>query len=419
MSDPMEEEDGVDYEEEDEEEQDEVPDVVDMGQLESQGLQIVELDDEQQEGPLEEDDDENSENEEQEDDDIMMIEPERCDAIKILKAHTSPVHALAVHPSDSSLLVSGGEDDTAYIWNWHEATVRHTLKGHTDTVISACFCFKGQFVITGGMEGCVKLWDCESGKEVKSLTDLSDGIEWVLSHPEGPIFFAGGTGGQSAMWNTKGDCVRTFWGHGDKVTCGALSGDGRVLITGSADGSVKVFSPTSGEVMHTIEKGTAAGITGEEVTCLATSPQHEKTAIAGYIDGVMVWFDPKTGKVFKVLTDHKASIESISISNSLPLFASGDSQGELCVWDMDRQAMRYRISVGGPIPKTLWMNEKLFYVTATGAAIVRDGRTKEDTDTITFLGHRSVIQNAVVAKDPPCLITCSDDNDIQVYNLVR
>eukprot|EP01006_Ploeotia_vitrea_P013416 TRINITY_DN35133_c0_g1_i1.p1 TRINITY_DN35133_c0_g1~~TRINITY_DN35133_c0_g1_i1.p1 ORF type:complete len:426 (-),score=60.34 TRINITY_DN35133_c0_g1_i1:127-1404(-) len=425
MSAPME-DDGVDYEEEvEEDEEEDVPDVIDMNDLEAQGLQPVDVDALAPDGPEEEDDDNEDEEPEKSNEDtdeqstgIVLMEPERCDAIRILKGHTSPVHSLALNPT-SSLLVSGGEDDTAYVWDWQKGDMVHTLKGHTDTVISTAFSFDGKLIITGSMEGCVKIWDAESGNEVCSMTDLSDGVEWIIAHPKGPIVFGGGSAGQSCMWNTKGECMQTFWGHADKVTCGSLSGDGRLLVTGSSDGTVKVFSPQSGEVLHTIDKESAKNISGEEISCLATTAQNAEVLIVGLVDGTMIWLNPKNGKVYKAVQEHQNSVETIDFSPTQPLMASGDADGTIIVWDTATQNVRYKLALGEPVPKLLWVDEKLVYVSINGAAFMRDGRTKDDVDTITWLGHKAAIQNAVVTREPPCVITCGDDNDIQVYSYAK
>ena len=55
--------------------------------------------------------------------------------------HKGPVYAIANHPTDACLFMSGGGDDLAFIFD--QNGVRHTLAGHTDSVIAVGFNFDG------------------------------------------------------------------------------------------------------------------------------------------------------------------------------------------------------------------------------------------------------------------------------------
>ena len=66
--------------------------------------------------------------------------------------------------------------------------------------------------------------------------------------------FAGSSDGQACMWNFKGECMQLFAGHSDKVSCGALTLDGRQLVTGSADHTVRLFNPKTAETVHAFDK---------------------------------------------------------------------------------------------------------------------------------------------------------------------
>ena len=76
--------------------------------------------------------------------------------------HTDAVHSLCQHP-ELPLVVSGGEDDLAFLWQYPECTTKHVLRGHSDTVAACAFSFDGQVVVTGSLDGVIKLWDVESG----------------------------------------------------------------------------------------------------------------------------------------------------------------------------------------------------------------------------------------------------------------
>jgi WD40 repeat protein len=50
------------------------------------------------------------------------------------------------------------------------------------------------------------------------------------------------------MWNAdNGQFMQSFFGHHDSVTCGRFTPDGKGLVTGSLDGTVRMWNPRSGE----------------------------------------------------------------------------------------------------------------------------------------------------------------------------
>ncbi len=74
-------------------------------------------------------------------------------------------------------------------------------------------------------------------------------MQWLAWHPKGNILLAGTESGSAWMWLTaNGTCLQVFSGHeiGQVCTCGGFTPDGKRAVTGSADGSVRVWNPKTG-----------------------------------------------------------------------------------------------------------------------------------------------------------------------------
>jgi ribosome assembly protein SQT1 len=172
--------------------------------------------------PMDEDDD---------DGDIGGLEGEvvwEDNSIQQFSAHEGPVYAVAVHPT-VPLAVSGGGDDTGYIWDVTDGEVVVKLTGHTDSVSAVGFSNDGEMVSTGGMDGRVRVWRRIGKEDYKTwefLTELQgpdevmvrpfpviigastttncyDTSQWLRWHPKGTVLLAGSNDCTVWLWQRK------------------------------------------------------------------------------------------------------------------------------------------------------------------------------------------------------------------------
>jgi ribosome assembly protein SQT1 len=87
--------------------------------------------------------------------------------------HPHALFAIAAHPVDPNLIVSGGADDVAYLWRADTGEELVRLTGHTDSVSAVGWSFDGELVATGGMDGRVRIW-----RRVPPAAGAPAGSEW-------------------------------------------------------------------------------------------------------------------------------------------------------------------------------------------------------------------------------------------------
>jgi WD40 repeat protein len=152
--------------------------------------------------------------------------------VQVFNKHSGPVYSIKVNPVDPRIVITGGGDDVAVIWNREDGNVLYTLSGHQDSVVSVDFSFDGKYAATGGYDGVVKIWDVATGNLVQNLEGPSQEVEWVCWHKKGNVVLAGSGDGTVWMWlATTGECMHVFAGHEDGVTCGSFTGSGKVCYT--------------------------------------------------------------------------------------------------------------------------------------------------------------------------------------------
>ncbi|MBR8827065.1 MAG: Hsp70 family protein [Gomphosphaeria aponina SAG 52.96 = DSM 107014] len=142
---------------------------------------------------------------------------------------------------DGQTLVSCG-DKTVNVWNYKTPRLLHTKIIHLDLVTNIAISPDGQTLATsGGMQDqTIKLWHLSSGEllntfSLKSLTS-------TLTFSPGGDLLVSANGKNINFWEVEtGKLHHTILAQGANIICLAFSPDGEKLVSGSADGIIKVW----------------------------------------------------------------------------------------------------------------------------------------------------------------------------------
>lgn len=103
--------------------------------------------------------------------------------IRHYHGHLSGVFSLAMHPT-LDLLISGGRDCVARVWDIRTKHEVHVLSGHENTVGSIITHSVDPQVVTGSYDHTVKLWDIVSGRSMMTLTHHKKAVRSLVAHKQ-------------------------------------------------------------------------------------------------------------------------------------------------------------------------------------------------------------------------------------------
>jgi len=326
------------------------------------------------------------------------------------------VYSLSIHPTAPEIILSGGGDDRSFLWNLNTGAVLFGLSGHKDSVTSTGFSFDGKLCATSSLDATIKLWKVETGELVSTLEGPSEGIDWLRWHSKGNVVLGGSGDGSCWMWLSNGTCMQVFSGHSGSVTCGAFISNGKQVLTGSDDATVRLWDPKTGKCTFTFS---GHGFHEGGLTSVAVSRQNEAMVLTASTDSTAKLINCESCKVFGSFSGHSASVESVDFCSTHPLVATGSLDKTTHIWDLTTLQMRQTFHHTDEIVKVLWHPSLPLLITGCvdGTMSLWDGRSNISAPAHVFTGHSNIILDFALSRDGRTLISSSDDHTCRVFQL--
>lgn len=184
-------------------------------------------------------------------DDDLDMEEIVDDSIGCFTCHEDAVLCCDVS-HDDRLVVTGGQDDKAFVWDAATQKTVFTIDGHKDSVVAVKFNKNSTLLATGDYSGFIQVWNNEGQR----LYDYEvDDLNWMLWHPIAEnVLLAGTTSGDAWMWKlskTNPQC-KTIYSPGSSNVTAKIFDDGKRIVMGYENGSVSIWDLKSIEVLGSI-----------------------------------------------------------------------------------------------------------------------------------------------------------------------
>ncbi|MFK5894519.1 MAG: WD40 repeat domain-containing protein [Pseudomonadota bacterium] len=203
------------------------------------------------------------------------------------------INAIAFHP-EGTLLAYAGENGKIYITDAKNPNKTNfildpaifTDKDDIDSnaVYALAFSPDGHFLISGGQDKTVKIWDTKSWELKRVLQGHASNVETVIFSPDNQSLASGGTDGQIFLWQTSnGKVQQNLLGHQGKVSTLAFVEQGKRLVSGGADADLRLWDVESGRLLREFEGHTA------QISALVAAPNSNTIYSAAYDNRLLEW----------------------------------------------------------------------------------------------------------------------------------
>ena len=241
-------------------------------------------------------------------------------------------------------------------------------------------------------------------------------IGGVAYSPDGKLLSSGSADRSIKIWDAQSGSLKRTLEDTAFVRSVCFSPDGKYLVSGSDDGLVKIWDVKKG-----IELRVFSGHTGR-VNCVCFSPNGKHLASASDDKTIRIW-SVKSGDLLESLTGHAAAVECVDFSPDGKRLASvtffGDSS--IKIWDAQNGSLLKTLSSSGDFFRSVKFSpdgDRL----ATAGGKGRDGMVslwnpRLGTKLKSFRGHETTARSIAFSPSGAVLASASEDNNLKLWNV--
>lgn len=238
--------------------------------------------------------------------------------------------------TQTSFFVAGYHDGSARLWEiWSQSCVA-VYNGHLDGITAICALNETLFV-TGSADNSLRLWDsseavhCFQSRE-SACEDVETGssCDYDAALPQTPV-----PSDEHVMchWDKKlaREVVleervskKLYTGHADTVSCVSRLNADILFVSGSLDGSARIWSVESGTCLRIL--------TDHEKGITSISAIDEVTFLTGSKDNTVKAWDVPRGACLRTYTGHRAHVTSISVTEDETTFVTSSADQTIKLW---------------------------------------------------------------------------------------
>jgi serine/threonine protein kinase len=254
----------------------------------------------------------------------------------------------------------------------------------------------------------IKLWDAQTGQPIRTLTGHLDIVYSLAVSLDGAVLFSGSADKSIRLWNLHtGHRLGTLNLHTDTVLSLAISPDGQFLASGSLHDPIKLW-----DLSNHYEKGELHGLSGR-VEALAFSPDGAILASSCGDASIMVW-DMHTGRELRILKGHTQAIAALTFSPDHKTFASASWDGTVKLWSTQTWREKRTLAIqSGRVSTIAFSPDGKTLVTGSDTLKLWNPRTGKEISTLTE--HPTAISSVVFSDDSKTFASASWDGAIRIW----
>lgn len=279
--------------------------------------------------------------------------------------------------------------------------------------------FGDHYLAVGGKEGVIRVWNIKESKWVFTLKGHTDQVNCLVFSHDGKILLSGSNDNSIRIWdivNNKLLCAETK-AHRSYVNCVAFSADGKLVASGSQDKSVRLWK-WDGKNINPLRE--LNGHT-DKVNCVAFNPEGKILASGSSDKSIRLW-DTSNYELLKEMNAHISDVMCI-IFYPKDRLASGSKDKSICIWEVSNSNYKFLKAMSG---HTSDVNSLAFFSLNTQDSGVLASGSKDKSVRLwdisnsccksVMTGHTDGVNGVAFGSEGKILVSVSQDKSVRLWN---
>jgi WD40 repeat protein len=345
-------------------------------------------------------------------------------AIVNLAGHTESIQVLARSHS-GQWYVTGSADKSCRVWQPNGQPLR-VLSNHQKPVTALAVRNDDSQIASGDAEGVIWLWNGSNGAPEGTFVGPASPVTAIAYDRNGSSLLSGDDQGWVRRWQLPAKTPIVASGHSQAVRALVTSPDGRTIITGSLDQTVRVWNAENGQAIRTLE---APGGLGGAISSVAISPDGTRAAAASDAGQFAIWNladgalqQRRTGTGGAMLDiaflPNGLQVITLEADNAMRLW-----QVPLATTTVPEEALPYQVvklADAGSKSMALSSDGKSLFVAGAAKTIagwqVTDGKVATEAPVHTLSIAQGTITDLAFSRDGKRFAAASEDRNVYVWD---
>ncbi len=174
------------------------------------------------------------------------------------KGHIGAIESIAISP-DSSTAATCGNDNSVRLWELQTGTQIRAFWDHSGEVCAVAFSPDGQRLFSASIDATIRSWEIPSGSPGCVLRSKLTPVMALAFSTDGRFLYSGGRDGRILKWDYAAiasgqtdPCGIDFIGHRDTVNALAVVPNTRFLLSASDDNTARIWDADTGHCLRTL-----------------------------------------------------------------------------------------------------------------------------------------------------------------------
>ena len=261
--------------------------------------------------------------------------------IRAFDGHTGAVRDVRFAPG-SEFILSGGDDKTVRLWDVGGGADRR-FEGAINPIRAVAFADNGQKIVAASVPAAdlngatLHVWPLAGGAELARIPlDDAKPASGIALSADGRLLVLGDANGNVCLYDLKQEkLIKQYAGHTGNVLAVDISRDGNRIVSGGEDGTIRVWQRNAEKQL--------TQLTGHEgpVLDVVLLPNETEVLSAGADNTLRRW-DIQSGKQLNQYVGHRRAVTSVDVTDDGRFAVSASVDSTVRLWDLATAEEFYR-----------------------------------------------------------------------------